>query len=116
MKLITKALAVIILATVVGCGPEVQVTSDTSWTGVVQKTGSAKTVSGSGNATFEGYDCAIIQKRTSEGFVQVRVKYRGVPLLSKGSVVDRTIAPYGLAEVCNGGAGPETRERTRVDP
>ena len=91
-----RAIAVMIMA---GCGgPDAEIQSDTSWTGSF---GDSR-VDGSGNATVgiggpPPY-CAIVQKRTTEGILRVRI----VTDDPTGPSTDwsETMLPFGIVTAC----------------
>ncbi len=90
------AIAVMILA---GCGaPKAEIQSDTSWSGSFGD----RRVDGSGNATVgvggPSPYCAIVQKRTAEGILRVRI----VSDDPTGPSTDwsETTLPFGVTSSC----------------
>lgn len=83
-------------ALVIGCQKQLEITSDTTWSGSINNT----TVDGSGNKTFDIDDnsCAVFQKQTSSGRLKLKVKGG----IFGGGEEGETTAEYGVVSVCAG--------------
>ena len=80
-----------------GCGKELIVESDTSWSGSMN----GSSIEGGGNKTYDmdNSSCATFQKNTERGYLRLKVK-GGI----LNSILDEssTTARYGVCSVCAG--------------
>lgn len=100
-----------------GCGDRIEVRSSTSWQGAVgsstwRTTGVSvpywRKIEGTGNRTFDGYDCGWVAKNTVNGYLEIRVVRRG--FLRPDGERQSTTAAYGFVQACGSGGGI-TRQR-----
>lgn len=91
-------IVLILLVILSGCGNELIIESNTSWDGVVN----GRSVEGGGNKVYDMDEgtCAVIQKDTERGYLNVKVK-GGI----FNSILEekKTTASYGVCSVCSGG-------------
>lgn len=99
-RLLLAAAAILLAASATGCGQKLEVKSDTSWTGAIggTKGKGIESVTGSGDRTFNGYDCGTFQKSGRIGCLSAKVVYCG--LFARTGQSGRTCAEYGVVTVC----------------
>jgi len=91
-------IVLILLVILSGCGNELIIESDTSWSGSIN--GSSIEGGGSRSYDMDNSSCATIQKDTERGYLNVKVK-GGI----FNSILEekKTTASYGVCSVCSGG-------------
>ncbi len=98
-----KLLAAVIIAGVTACGPtELFVESDTEWAGFYGNNISGRSVSGTGNRTFElggGTTCWNFQKQTESGRLRAFAKKPAL-IGSDREGESETSAPFGVVTGC----------------